>query len=40
MREQVVDFYTTPQVIELDSVAVVTLGKYAEDSADQGKYFE
>ncbi|MGH8887203.1 MAG: lasso RiPP family leader peptide-containing protein [Egibacteraceae bacterium] len=45
MQDQVqephaVDLYVTPQVIQLDKVAVVTLGKYAEDSAGQGKYFE
>lgn len=34
------DEYTAPQVIELASVAETTLGKYAEDSADQGRYFE
>jgi len=39
-HEHTVDPYVTPQLIELDKVAVVTLGKYAEDSADQGKYFE
>jgi hypothetical protein len=32
--------YTPPQLIELDEVSKVTLGKYAEDSADQGRYFE
>ncbi|MFF0505940.1 hypothetical protein ACFYUH_20380 [Streptomyces fimicarius] len=32
--------YTAPQLIELDAVSKVTLGKYAEDSADQGRYFE
>ncbi len=32
--------YTSPQLIELDAVSKVTLGKYAEDSADQGRYFE
>ena len=32
--------YVAPQVIELDAVSVVTLGKYAEDSADKGRYFE
>ena len=32
--------YTTPRVVELDAVSVVTLGKYAEDSADKGRYFE
>ncbi|MGH8886952.1 MAG: lasso RiPP family leader peptide-containing protein [Egibacteraceae bacterium] len=38
--QQAVELYVTPQVIELGEVAVMTLGKYAEDSADQGKYFE
>ncbi|MGW1495310.1 hypothetical protein [Streptomyces sp. NPDC002402] len=32
--------YTAPQLIELDAVSKVTLGKYAEDSADKGRYFE
>jgi hypothetical protein len=31
--------YVAPQLIELDEVAVVTLGKYAEDK-DKGRYFE
>ncbi|MER7399690.1 hypothetical protein ABT381_29745 [Streptomyces sp. NPDC000151] len=32
--------YRAPQLIELDVVSQVTLGKYAEDSADKGRYFE
>jgi hypothetical protein len=32
--------YAAPQLIELDTVSKVTLGKYAEDSADKGRYFE
>lgn len=32
--------YSAPQLIELDTVSKVTLGKYAEDSADKGRYFE
>ncbi|MEU7488081.1 hypothetical protein [Streptomyces sp. NPDC042319] len=32
--------YSAPRLIELDVVSRVTLGKYAEDSADQGRYFE
>ncbi|TQK45289.1 hypothetical protein FBY35_6848 [Streptomyces sp. SLBN-118] len=32
--------YTAPQLIDLDVVSKVTLGKYAEDSADKGRYFE
>ncbi|MEV0598500.1 hypothetical protein AB0I82_04235 [Streptomyces sp. NPDC050315] len=32
--------YSAPQLIELDVVSKVTLGKYAEDSADKGRYFE
>ncbi|RII06964.1 hypothetical protein DSC45_34620 [Streptomyces sp. YIM 130001] len=32
--------YAVPQLIELDAVSKVTLGKYAEDSSDQGRYFE
>jgi hypothetical protein len=32
--------YVAPELIELDEVAVVTLGKYAEDTADQDRYFE
>lgn len=32
--------YSSPQLIELDAVSKVTLGKYAEDSADKGRYFE
>lgn len=32
--------YVPPQMIKLDSVTQVTLGKYAEDSADQDRYFE
>ncbi|MDI3405946.1 hypothetical protein [Streptomyces cavernicola] len=32
--------YAAPQLIELDAVSKVTLGKYAEDSSDKGRYFE
>jgi hypothetical protein len=32
--------YIAPQLIELDVLSKVTLGKYAEDSADKGRYFE
>jgi hypothetical protein len=32
--------YIPPQLIDLDKAGNVTLGKYAEDSADQGRYFE
>lgn len=32
--------YEPPVVIELGAVSEVTLGKYAEDSADMGRYFE
>lgn len=32
--------YEVPVVIELDATSEVTLGKYAEDSKDQGRYFE
>lgn len=32
--------YVTPVVADLGSVAEVTLGKYAEDSQDEGRYFE
>lgn len=32
--------YSAPQLIELDAVSKVALGKYAEDSADKGRYFE
>ncbi|WP_460753911.1 lasso RiPP family leader peptide-containing protein [Myceligenerans cantabricum] len=32
--------YETPVVADLGSVAEVTLGKYAEDSQDEGRYFE
>ena len=32
--------YDAPRLVELEEVAVVTLGKYAEDSADKGRYFE
>ncbi|MBT2397978.1 hypothetical protein [Streptomyces sp. ISL-100] len=32
--------YSAPQLFELDVVSKVTLGKYAEDSADKGRYFE
>ncbi|MFC7308970.1 lasso RiPP family leader peptide-containing protein [Streptomyces monticola] len=32
--------YEPPEVIELGSVQEITLGKYAEDSQDQGRYFE
>jgi len=32
--------YVAPQLIEIDAVSKVTLGKYAEDSADKGRYFE
>lgn len=34
------EVYSAPQLIELDVVSKVTLGKYAEDSADKGRYFE
>jgi hypothetical protein len=34
------DQYVPPQLIELDEATQVTLGKYAEDSADQDRYFE
>jgi hypothetical protein len=39
-RTEVREGYTAPQLIELDVVSKVTLGKYAEDSADKGRYFE
>lgn len=32
--------YAATQLIEIDAVSKVTLGKYAEDSADKGRYFE
>jgi hypothetical protein len=32
--------YWAPEVNALGSVQQVTLGKYAEDSQDQGRYFE
>ncbi|MGI5352171.1 hypothetical protein ACQEU8_28860 [Streptomyces sp. CA-250714] len=32
--------YVAPVLIEIDTVADVTLGKYAEDSQDKGRYFE
>ncbi|MGH3924383.1 MAG: hypothetical protein ACRDTT_16225, partial [Pseudonocardiaceae bacterium] len=32
-EQHAVDPYVSPQVIELDKVAVVTLGKYGEDEA-------
>ncbi|GAA2112103.1 hypothetical protein GCM10009802_10080 [Streptomyces synnematoformans] len=34
------DTYATPVLVELEQVSKVTLGKYAEDSADKGRYFE
>jgi len=34
------EVYTAPQLVELGSVPAVTLGKYAEDSQDKGRYFE
>jgi hypothetical protein len=34
------DQYMPPRLIELDAVTKVTLGKYAEDSADEDRYFE
>lgn len=39
-QETVREEYTTPGVVELDAVSVVTLGTYAEDSADEGRYFQ
>lgn len=32
--------YMAPQLIELGTTSEITLGKYAEDSQDQGRYFE
>lgn len=32
--------YATPGVMEVGEVTKVTLGKYAEDTRDQGRYFE
>lgn len=32
--------YAAPQLVELGAVPAVTLGRYAEDSQDQGRYFE
>jgi hypothetical protein len=32
--------YSAPLLVEIDTTSRVTLGKYAEDSADQGRYFE
>lgn len=32
--------YEPPTLVELDEVPELTLGKYAEDSMDQGRYFE
>ncbi len=32
--------YVSPQLVELGETSKVTLGKYAEDSQDQGRYFE
>jgi hypothetical protein len=32
--------YAPPVLVELDVMTQVTLGKYAEDSADKGRYFE
>ncbi|MBA8810317.1 lasso RiPP family leader peptide-containing protein [Promicromonospora thailandica] len=37
---QETETYSTPVVADLGSVAEVTLGKYAEDSQDEGRYFE
>jgi hypothetical protein len=34
------EVYTPPVLVELDAMSEVTLGKYAEDSADKGRYFE
>ncbi|UQA91530.1 hypothetical protein [Streptomyces halobius] len=39
-HNEVHEGYTAPQLIALDVVSKVTLGKYAEDSADKGRYFE
>ncbi len=35
-----VEEYMTPELIELGETSEVTLGKYAEDSQDEGRYFE
>lgn len=39
-NDERIDTYTTPVLFELEQVSNVTLGKYAEDSADKGRYFE
>lgn len=35
-----VEQYVSPELVELGETAEVTLGKWAEDSQDQGRYFE
>ena len=32
--------YVAPGLVDLGPATEVTLGKYAEDSQDQGRYFE
>jgi len=34
------DRYTAPGLVDLGPATEVTLGKYAEDSQDEGRYFE
>jgi hypothetical protein len=34
------DRYAAPGLVDLGPAAEVTLGKYAEDSQDEGRYFE
>lgn len=34
------DRYVAPGLVDLGPATEVTLGKYAEDSQDEGRYFE
>ncbi|WP_246062288.1 putative RiPP precursor [Haloactinospora alba] len=34
------EYYEAPAVVELDTADEATLGRYAEDSMDQERYFE
>lgn len=36
----VTDGYVAPGLVDLGPATEVTLGKYAEDSQDEGRYFE